>query len=92
MTATASRRDRNAPESNSNVIAENTHPQASAIEESDSGFLSPPLEAEPQPGLHGTPVRCKIATSNRCIQMFIITSPQGTMYVVLMGIFTEFVA
>lgn len=30
----------------------------SPVEESDSGFLSPP-EAEPEPGLHGVPVRCE---------------------------------
>lgn len=33
----------------------------SPIEESDSGFLSPP-EVEPNPGLNGTPVRCKSVT------------------------------
>lgn len=32
----------------------------SMVEDSDSGFLSPPeAEVEPAPGLHGVPVRCK---------------------------------
>ena len=33
-------------------------PTMSPVEESDSGFLSPP-EAEPNPGLDGVPVRCE---------------------------------
>ncbi|EJC98958.1 phosphatidylserine synthase 2 [Fomitiporia mediterranea MF3/22] len=32
-------------------------PPTSPVDESDSGFLSPPPDPEPEPGLHGAPVR-----------------------------------
>lgn len=34
-------------------------------EDSDSGFLSPPPDPEPEPGLHGVPVRCEQCICSR---------------------------